>query len=271
MEKYGKYDRPVRCGDGVFWVGFRDENTNLFCNPYLIIEDEQAVLIDGGSRTDFAVVMMKILQAGIDPRQIIALIYQHYDPDLCGSMPSFIDMCGNRGLKVLSDRTNNLFISYYIHRKKSHLLHSIDEENYQFTFKNRTLTFMPTPYAHSQGSFVTYDEKTKTLFTSDLFGSYSTQWDLFLELEAACFTCNDYDNCPNRKTYCPFPDMIDFHKSVMPCEKALSYAMAKIRELDADTIAPQHGSILTKKRDIRFISETLESLKGIGIDGISQS
>jgi len=44
--------------------------------------------------------------------------------------------------------------------------------------------------------------------------------------------------------------------------------MTKIKKLDINAIAPQHGSVLTKKRDIGFISETLESLKGIGIDGI---
>jgi len=268
MENYGKYDRPVRIGEGVFWVGFRDENTNLFCNPYLIIEDEQAVLIDSGSRTDFAVVMMKILQAGIAPEQIVALIYQHYDPDLCGSMPNFIDMCGNPDLKVLSEKANELFISHYIHREKYDLLYSINDDNFEFIFNSRRLRFILTPYAHSQGSFVTYDEKSGTLFSSDLFGSFSTEWDLFLKLEEECFTCNDYEDCPNRNTYCPFPGVIGFHRSIMPCEKSLRYAMTKIKELDIIAIAPQHGSVLAKKRDIRFISEKLESLNGVGIDGI---
>ena len=268
MENYEKYDRPVKIAEGIFWVGFRDKNTNLLCNPYLIIKDEQAVLIDSGSRTDFAVVMMKILQAGIDPGQIVALIYQHYDPDLCGSMPNFVDMCGNRDLKIFSEKSNKVFISHYIHRDKYHLLYSIDDEDYQFTLKNRKLTFISTPYAHTQGSFVTYDEKTGTLFTSDLFGSYSTQWELFLELEEKCFSCSDYENCPNGNRYCPFPDMMSFHRNVMPCDKSVRYAMAKIKELDIDIIAPQHGSILTKQREIQFISEKLGSLDGVGIDGI---
>jgi flavorubredoxin len=115
---------------------------------------------------------------------------------------------------------------------------------------------------------ITFDEKTGTLFSSDLFGSYSTQWDLFLELKEECFSCNDYKDCPNRNIYCPFPDIITFHKGVMPCEKSLKYAMTKIKKLDINAIAPQHGSVLTKKRDISFISEILESFKGIGIDSI---
>lgn len=270
MDSYGKYEKPAPIAEGIFWVGFRGENTNLFCNPYLIVEDGQAVLIDAGSRTDFAVVMMKILQAGIDPGQIVALIYQHYDPDLCGSMPNFIDMCDNTTLKVLSEKSNTYFLSYYIHRDKHHLLSPINEHGFEFSFNNRSLRFISTPYAHSQGSFVTYDEKTRTLFTSDLFGSFSTQWDLFIQLEEACFTCNDYKDCPHGNTYCPFPDMIAFHRSVMPCEKALRHAIRKIKELDMDVIAPQHGSVLNRKRDIHFMADTLESLSGVGIDGVVQ-
>jgi flavorubredoxin len=268
MDSYGKYDRPVEIAEGIFWVGFRDINTKLFCNPYLVVEGEQAVLIDAGSRTDFAVVMMKILQAGIDPGQIVALIYQHYDPDLCGSMPNFIDMCDNPALRLFSEKSNTVFLSYYIHRDRYPLLSSINEHDFEFTFKNRSLRFISTPYAHSQGSFVTYDEKTRTLFTSDLFGSFSTQWDLFIQLEEECYTCNDYNNCPNGKTYCPFPDMIEFHQGVMPCEKALRHAIRKIKELDVDMIAPQHGSVLNRKRDVHFVADILESLNGVGIDAI---
>jgi hypothetical protein len=91
--------------------------------------------------------------------------------------------------------------------------------HFEFTFNNRFLRFMPTPYAHSQGSFVTYDEKIRTLFTSDFFGSFSTQWDLFLRLKEACYTCNDDRNCPNGKTYCPLPDLIEFTKASCPAKR----------------------------------------------------
>jgi len=268
--KYDKdHDRPVRIGEGIYWVGFRDKKTNFQCNPYLIVQDDKAVLIDSGSRTDFAVVMMKILQTGIKPENIIALIYQHYDPDLCGSMPNFIDMCENPDLIVLSERNNNIFIAYYIPKDKFHLLHSIDAHSYQFRVNKRSLHFIPTPYAHNPGSFVTFDEKTGTLFSSDLFGSFSAKQDLFLELDKSCFTCEDYFNCPNHKSDCPLPDIIAFHKTVIPCNKALRRAIAIIKEMDIDMIAPQHGSIINRKNDIYHIMAKLESLEDVGIDGIA--
>ena len=83
------YDNPVEIAAGIYWVGFFDPQTGLHCNPYLIVDNDEALVIDGGSRPDFATVMMKILQTGIAPDQIKALLYQHYDPDLFGSIPNF--------------------------------------------------------------------------------------------------------------------------------------------------------------------------------------
>lgn len=268
MNSHEKYDRPIQIGEGIFWVGFYEEKSNLHCNPYLIVEDDKAVLIDSGSRPDFAIVLRKILQAGVDPNQIVGLIYQHCDPDLCGSIPNMIDICENKNLKILSEINNNVFISYYIDREKHHLLDSIDNHNYIFTFNNRTLLFTKTPYSHSQGSFVTYDVKTKTLFTSDIFSSFSTKWDLFLKLDNDCITCADYSNCKNEKDYCPLPDILTFHRKLMPSEKSLRHTMSEIKNLDINMIAPQHGSILPNRRDVYFLIQKLEYLKGVGIDSI---
>ena len=260
------YDRPVEIAKGIFWVGFHERRSNLHCNPYLMIEKEKAVLIDPGSRPDFAIVMMKILQTGIAPEQIEALIYHHFDPDLCGSMPNMLDICKNRELIVLSDPNNNIFLSYYIEREKRSLLQSIDEYGLELAFAGRTLQFLKTPYAHSTGSFVTYDSKTKTLFSSDLFGSISRQWELFADLEDDCYACVDFEQCIKQKKYCPLSDILEFHKKVMPSEKALRHAMRVISKLDIEMIAPQHGSIFKKKRDINFLIERLSALSGVGID-----
>jgi flavorubredoxin len=56
----------------------------------------------------------------------------------------------------------------------------------------------------------------------------------------------------------------------MPCEKALRHAIRKIKELNIDMIAPQHGSVINRQRDIRFITDKLESLSGVGIDALVQ-
>jgi flavorubredoxin len=212
--------------------------------------------------------MMKILQTGIDPKQISALVYQHHDPDLCGSMSNMIEICENPDLKILSDANNNIFITYYIERKRHYLLEPIDKYGYSYTFNGRTLQFFQTPYCHSTGSFVTYDSKTKTLFSSDLFGSFSKEWDLFIQFDDECISCNDFDHCVTRRPYCPLPDIVDFHRKIMPSDKALKYAMDIISHIDIDIIAPQHGSVFTKKSEINSLIKKLSSLTQVGIDAL---
>jgi flavorubredoxin len=268
MNHQKDYNRPVEIADHIYWVGFQTRLSDFHCNPYLIADGDQAVLIDAGSRPDFAAVMMKILQTGISPGQIVALVYHHPDPDLCGSMSNMVDICANPGLKILSDPVNNIFLSYYLESDKRDLLKSVDEYGFGFTIGERVLRFFKTPFAHSAGSFITYDQKTKTLFTSDLFGSLSKHWDLFLRFEDDCLVCGDYNRCITRQGYCPLQDILEFHRKVIPSEKALKHAMNVVGSLDVQTIAPQHGSILTKKRDIAFLIGRLASLNGVGIDGI---
>lgn len=266
-----KYDRPVQIAEGIYWVGFYDQKSGLHCNPYLIVDGDEAVLIDGGSRPDFPTVMMKILQTGISPSAISALIYHHYDPDLCGSIPNLEDIINNKELKIISDKENNIFIRHYY--VSSHLL-SLEAVNSKFIFKSgRELLFIKTPYAHSAGSFITLDSKSGVLFTSDLFGSYRVEWELFTKLTATCKACTDVNNCPSnvKKEDCPLTGIIQFHKTIMTSEKSLRYALNQIKPLSFSLVAPQHGSVIADISDIHFIIDLLLATKGIGIDGISNN
>ena len=259
-------ETSVEIADGIYWIGFFDEQAGLHCNPYLIIDNDEAVVIDGGSRPDFATVMMKILQTGIAPNQIIALLYQHYDPDLCGSIPNFEDIIKRNDLKIISDASNLMFIRHYSVATR---LLPTSKINNQFKFSSgRTLQFFKTPYAHSGGSIVTFDEKSGILFTSDLFGSLGLEWELFLKLRPECMDCVNLKECPSKRTSCPINDILNFHKTVMPSCKALRYSLEQILDIPFTTIAPQHGSIIDNKEIMRYVFESLAILKGVGIDGI---
>ena len=64
-----------------------------------------------------------------------------------------------------------MFIRHYAVGSKLTPTQSIDNK---FVFSSgRELLFINTPYAHSAGSFITFDRQTGILFTSDLFGSYA--------------------------------------------------------------------------------------------------
>jgi flavorubredoxin len=258
------YDQPVELADGVYWVGFADEHSRLHCNPYLILEGDEAVLIDSGSRSDFSSVMMKILQTGVNPQQIARLIYQHYDPDLCGSLPNFETIIGRDDLRIISHRANNIFIKYY---GASSPRLCIESMNWEFRFATgRTLSFIRTPYAHAEGSFVTFDAHTGTLFSSDLFGSYDAAWELLLRLHPDCAACDLSRPCRLGKPACPLLGILDFHARIMTSTAALRFALDQIAHLPIQRIAPQHGSVIDRAEDLRIVGAHLRALERVGID-----
>ncbi len=137
------YESAVEIAPGIFWIGFYDAPSGLHCNPYLIVDNDEAVVIDGGSRPDFATVMLKILQTGIDPQQIKALIFQHYDPDLCGSIPNFEDTIRQKDLNIISAAENMMFIRHY---SISSPQVSLSKLKFQYEFSSgRKLQFIKTP------------------------------------------------------------------------------------------------------------------------------
>lgn len=255
---------PANIAEGVYWVGYSDKNRGLHCNPYLIIEGDEAVLIDGGNRDDFSTVMLKILRTGLAPSQITRLIYQHYDPDLCGSLPQLEAIINNDALRIISHTENNVFIHYYSAKTKKLDYRELNS-HYDFA-TGRRLEFYATPYCHQPGSFVTYDVQTKTLFSSDLFGSFDTRWTLMLELDEACRECRDLKKCSSNATKCPVDGIVKFHQRIMTSTRALANTLNTIEKLNIERIASQHGSIISAKDDVKAIIRHLRAIKNVGID-----
>jgi flavorubredoxin len=262
------YSRPIKIADAVYWVGFYDVQSGSLANPYLIVDDQEAVIIDGGSRSDFPDIMMKIMQTGVAPSSITGLIYQNYDPRICGSIPHLESIIDRPDLRIVSDQANHMFIRHY---SESATLLSLQDLNFQFRFASgRSLYFYKTPYAHSAGSFITFDPSSGILFTSDLFSSYASEWRLLLKLDGECRKCADYNSkiCPYQKRYCPLYDILKFHQDIMTSERALKISLEQVAKVPFTTLAPQHGSIIHEPEDIICICELLAGLQGVGIDGV---
>ncbi len=263
------YNRPVKISEGVYWVGFHDSQTDSHTNPYLIIDGDEAIVIDSGSRSAFPTVIMKIMQTGITPSAVTGLVYQNYDPRICGSIPHFESIIDRPDLKIITDEANQMFIQHYSDSAKLLTLTNVD---HQFRFSSgRRLRFIPVPYAHSAGSFLTLDEESGILFSGDMFSSYSPEWDLFMRVPAECKKCIETTRtgkCARRGKYCIKEDMSNYHRHIMTSERALKLALERVAAHSFSIIAPQHGSIIHEPDDIVFVCELLSSLKGVGIDGV---
>ena len=258
------YNEYIEIADGVYWVGFADRNVGLHCNPYLVVDGDEAVLLDGGSRDDFSTVMLKVMRTGTRPKQIKRLIYHHYDPDLCGNIPHLEALIQSDELKIISHYENNIFINYYSVQSPKLCIEQLGMV-YRFA-SGRELRFVRTPYSHSPGSFMTFDTKTGVLFSSDLFGSYDHHWTLFTELTDPCMDCDAQEICPKTGKRCQMKGIIDFHERIMTSKKALDFALDQIEGLGATLIAPQHGSVLHTKIAREAAIAQLRRLQNVGID-----
>lgn len=236
------YENPIAVTRDIHWVGFRDKEARLHCNPYLLIDDDDVVLIDPGSIPHFPIVMRKVIDL-VNPERISLIVVGHQDPDVCGNLAVVEDVINRSDLKVAAHSNTIRLIRHYGLRSD---LYSVDEHDYAFRLNSgRTLRFMFTPYLHSPGAIVTYDEKTKSLFSSDIFGALSEQWSLF--------------DCKG------FPQHMDtWHQRYMPSSRILKPCMERLERLAIDRILPQHGSVIEGAQ----VMEAIEHLKGLpcGID-----
>lgn len=222
-------NKPVEIADNIFWVGIKDQANGLHCNPYLIIDGSEGVLIDPGSPLDFEQVLANVTSL-IPLEKIKYIILQHQDPDLCASTPLF-EQQGFQGEIATHWRTSNM-IKYYGITSPFYI---VNQNEFKLTFgNNRTLIFHPTPYLHFPGAITTYDPLSKLLFSSDLFGAFSNSWHLFA----------DEIDTDNRENY--LESMKTFHEHYMPSNDIIRPVMEKFLKMDITLIAPQHGSIIRK-------------------------
>ncbi|OGW77638.1 MAG: hypothetical protein A3I73_02200 [Omnitrophica bacterium RIFCSPLOWO2_02_FULL_45_16] len=236
------FSEPIEISNGIYWVGFHEEGVGFQCNPYLMLDGEEAVIFDPGNTLDYPKVASKVFSI-IDPDQISHIILHHQDPDFCSSAPLFESVISNPGLRIVTHSFSSLFSRYY---GFSHGFYLVDRHKYELTLKSgRKLRFIHTPFCHSPGAIVTYDEKNKLLFSSDIFGSVSSSWNFFAG--------DDYQE-----------DMKAFHLGYMASNRHVRMVMEQLEKLEIDFILPQHGSIIKKEQ----IQKNIDYLKGLqcGID-----
>lgn len=93
----------------------------------------------------------------------------------------------------------------------------------------RKFIFITTPYVHFAGSMVTYDTKTKTLFSSDIFAAFSFNWTLYADE-------NEYY----------IEAFKAFTEPYIGCKEPLLSALEKASKVPIERICPQHGSVIDK-------------------------
>ncbi|RVU34251.1 MBL fold metallo-hydrolase [Hwanghaeella grinnelliae] len=232
------------------WIVFgRDPEKSpsiIDTNQFMVMDDNNAVLLDPGGIELFAP-MLAAVTDWVDIDNIRTLFASHQDPDIISSL----------GLwdRTLTDATLYapwVWESFLKHFGCSTITYSpLPDEGDTITVGNMELTFVPAHYLHSSGNFNVYDATSKILMSGDIGAA-------LLPPDAPLFV-EDFDAHISK--------MKLFHQRWMPSNKAKNDWVQRVRKLDIEYMAPQHGAIFAGDLVPRFL-DWFEALEvGIAVEG----
>ncbi len=242
------YDKPVQITDHVYWVGTYDPRDRFQCNSYLILLDKKGIIIDPGSVLYLESFIRKVTRL-VELKNISHIVVQHQDPDVAGNISILMDQIrssGNRICRILTHERTSVLIRHYGGDLKFEYSNRLPDEKLRLGNDNE-LHFIHTPYLHAPGAIATYYNKDKVLFSGDIFGGMTDNWQLLAG-----------DNY--------FRDIAAFHKEYMPSKELLLFSMTKFERWDIEKIAPQHGSVMNRKQAASMIEAFKDFDCGLYID-----
>ncbi|MDP2749955.1 MAG: histidine kinase, partial [Nanoarchaeota archaeon] len=167
------------------------------------------------------------------------IILHHQDPDLCASVPLFEKEL-KKEFKIFIPARSSVFCRFY--GIKSETV-SVNKDYVRLRMSSgRELQFFMTPYVHAPGAMITYDAKNKLVFTSDIFGAFEPDWNLYVK-----------EKDKHLKL------VKAFMEPYMGCKPALMNVAKKLQQLDIELICPQHGSIIDS--DIKWWIKQLTKMR----------
>ena len=211
----------VPIGDGVYRIEV-DTGSAVGAVPYLIVDGHEAVLIDPGGLVTAELVMATVAEV-VDLSQIRYVVAHHQDPDVCSAVNALRPRVGKQCKLVCHSRIRVLLE----HAGSGFDFIDIDKVGMRLSFGDgRELTFAHTPYLHSPGAIVTYDARTRTVFTSDIFASMRK-------------------DAGREATDADIEGIASFHVDYMAASDVLQHGLRQIQGLGPiDRLAPQHGPMI---------------------------
>ncbi len=228
--------------DGHQWLMFgRDPDKPekiIDTNQYMVVTNGRALLLDPGGVEIFSAMLTAVLHH-VRVDQITDIFASHQDPDIISSLGLW-----EQALPHARLYTPWLWESFIRHFGSDKIeIKPIRDEGGIIELGDVKLQFIPAHYLHSSGNFHLYDPKAKILMSGDVGAA--------LEAPDAPMFVEDFDEHTSK--------MKMFHQRWMPSNRAKLDWINRVRKLDIDIMAPQHGRMF-RGDDIKRFLDWFEAL-----------
>jgi len=228
------------------WIMFgRDENKPekiIDTNQYMVRTANRCLLIDPGGVELFAPMLAAVLHyAPVD--QITDLFASHQDPDIISSLGLW-----DQALPDAKLHASALWEGFLRHFGCESIEYvPIADNGGIISLDGVELQVIPAHYMHSAANFNIYDPQAKILMSGDIGAA--------LEEAGAPMYVDNFDAHVEKMRF--------FHQRWMPSNQAKRVWIDRVRELDIDILAPQHGRMF-KGDDVKRFLDWFEGLQ-VGI------
>lgn len=219
------------------WMIFgRDPNRDqriVDTNQYMVMSHEESMLIDPGGIELFSQMLTSVLKyTTLD--NITALFASHPGPDMISGL-NLWSQC----LKDTKLYSSSIWESFIRHLSMSNIeFEAIEDKGDKLKLGNIMLEFIPAHYLYSSGSFNIYDPKAKLLMSGEIGSALINERDVPIFVE-------DFESHAPKMEY--------FHQRWMPSNRAKEEWINRVRKLDIDIMAPQHGPIFKGEMITQFL------------------
>ncbi|MFV2056923.1 MAG: MBL fold metallo-hydrolase [Thiohalomonadales bacterium] len=203
-------------------------------NEYLVINHDNAMLLDPGGQQVFPAVFSAISQH-YDPGNIKVLFASHQDPDIISSLDLWLEV--NPAAKCYLSWLWASFVPHFGGSDETFI--KVPDEGMDIDFYGLNLAAVPAHYLHSSGNFHLYDKKAKILFTGDVGAALGT-------LDQNSLYVEDFIR------HIKFAE--GFHRRWMGSNEAKQDWCERVSNMDIDMLCPQHGAIYRGDDVSRFIN-----------------
>jgi len=228
------------------WIMFGRDNNKpekiIDTNQYIVRTADRCLLIDPGGVELFAPMLAGVLHYA-PVEQITDIFASHQDPDIISSLGLW-----DQALPDAKLHASELWEGFLRHFGCESIEYvGVPDNGGVIDLGNVELQIIPAHYMHSAANFNIYDPQAKILMSGDVGAA--------LEEPGAPVFVDNFDAHVEKMRF--------FHQRWMPSNQAKRVWIDRVRELDVDILAPQHGRMF-KGDDVKRFLDWFEALQ-VGI------